>query len=170
MLELVPKITVKDFTFQEKYVYEHPKAVTTPRQDFVLAKWDISSGINADMGRAHVEIEDYQNQIDISAGDILEIKLNNDVWFQGICDEPEVVRPGYNQKKIKLTAVGYGIVLASKFISTNFEEKKISDIVQEVIKDDFPDNDIQEVNITLPQFVNSKKDKANCSRVWYSIS
>ena len=158
-----PIITIKDFTFTTKYTYEHPQLVSNPQQDFILTKWSITSGINADMGRASIEIEDNQNKINISAGDILEIKLGESetsTWFTGICDEPEIIRPGYSQKKIKLTSVGYGITLASKFISTNYEDMKISDIVTEIIKDDFT-YDIQDVNIKLPLFAHHDKSQAS---------
>ena len=158
---LAPVIFIYDHKFRIKYQWNHPQFGEDVQQDFNLQNWNISTGINSSVGEASITIEDHDDVLTdgtdragsgIAAGDMIQILLGKrsvEPYFFGICDEPVVVRPGVNQKKIEVNAVGYGVRFGEKHISINHLQRlapsgdvddtdntaKVSELVKRVLSD-----------------------------------
>ena len=159
---IAPIIFIFDHKFNLKFKWEHPQFNENPTQDFNLTSWNVSTGINSTAGESTLIIEDNDNILNdgtnkansgINAGDLVQIHLGKSFaapWFFGICDEPEVFRPGYNQKTIEVNVVGYSSRLATKHISIDHHQRftvngeiderdnnaKVSSIVRRILTDD----------------------------------
>ena len=160
-LPSAPAIIILDHKFRIKYRWEHPQISENPIQDFNLLAWDISAGINTDVGEASITIQDHESKLTnndnragpaIAAGDLMQISLgknNIEPWFFGICDEPTIRRGGNNQQYIIIKAIGYGITLAHRFVNLDYAQElddagdivdtdntaKISELIKRVLTD-----------------------------------
>ena len=132
---LAPRILIYDKNLRLQYEYTHPQLIADGTQDFTLLDWNISGGINSNTGSASVIIEDHDNSL-TESGDLIirpgwhiQIFLGKDAqnlesWFFGIVNAPRLIRQGYNQQTVSVSAYGYAHTLSTRFVSLDHTQER----------------------------------------------
>ncbi len=155
---LKPIVTIKDIAGETVYRFESAGLVDgDPRQDFDLASWNIHMGVNSDHGSAIIGIDDRDNRlVDLTTSD-RSLKIKNDwelvielgkhkdniqTWFNGIIEQPELTNPGANMQTIAITAIGWGIRTAARYMNFQHHQRKLDG---EVLDDTDPTSKVSEL-------------------------
>lgn len=165
---LCPQIILKNKAGTEQYRYEHPNIDNTPTQEFNLVSWFIEAGVNSNHGMAQILIDDRDNDLLDLTKNRRSVKIKNswemiinlgkdeaglEVWFDGIIEEAEIIRPSANLQYILVTAFGWGIRTAHRLAKmSRFQLKNSGGLtldssdtnarVSELFKDVFEDDDV----------------------------